>query len=506
MSQKNTSTNPDNLILGAADGQLIEQLGLMSNRHGLITGATGTGKTVTLQVLAEGFSRLGVPVFAADIKGDLSGIAATGKPHAKIDERLEKIPLPDYNQRGYPTLLWDVFGEAGHPLRTTVSELGPLLLSSLLELNETQTGVLYATFKYADDQGLLLLDLKDLRALLNYMGDNAKDLSLDYGNIARASIAAIQRRLLVLEEQGAEALLGEPAIALKDLMQRDFGGQGVISILDATRLTRESPRVYATFLLWLLSEVFEELPEVGDATTPAFVMFFDEAHLLFDRAPRSLLDKIEQVARLIRSKGVGIYFITQSPLDLPENVLGQMGLKIQHALRAYTPKDRKVIRAVAGSFRTNPDIDIEATITELGTGEALVSVLDTKGAPQPVQRTLICPPESRIGPLSAKERAQRISDSPIAGKYDAEIDRESAYELLRERAEALVAAEEEAEEEEEELKAKTAAQKSKPKNSKSRRSSGRQSAGEAFLKSTLRSVGTTLGRTLIRGLMGSFRR
>ena len=504
MSQKKNPTNTDNLILGAADGQLIEQLGLMSNRHGLITGATGTGKTVTLQVLAEGFSRLGVPVFAADIKGDLSGIATAGKPHPKIDERLAKIPLPDYNQRGYPTLLWDVFGEAGHPLRTTVSELGPLLLSSLLELNETQTGVLYATFKYADDQGLLLLDLKDLRALLNYMGDNAKDLSLDYGNIARASIAAIQRRLLVLEEQGAEALLGEPAISLKDLMQRDFGGQGVISILDATRLTRESPRVYATFLLWLLSEVFEELPEVGDATTPAFVMFFDEAHLLFDRAPRSLLDKIEQVARLIRSKGVGIYFITQSPLDLPENVLGQMGLKIQHALRAYTPKDRKVIRAVAGSFRTNPDIDIEATITELGTGEALVSVLDAKSAPQPVQRTLICPPESRIGPLTATERAQRISDSPIAGKYDAEIDRESAYELLRGRAEQLVAAEAEAEQEE--LEVKAAAAKSKSKNSKSRRSGGRQSAGEAFLKSTLRSVGTTLGRTLIRGLMGSFRR
>lgn len=492
-----TDSPTDNLVIGAADGALIEQLGAMSNRHGLITGATGTGKTVTLQILAEGFSRLGVPVFAADIKGDLSGIAAAGKPHPKIDERLAKIPLPGYSQRGYPTLLWDVFGTQGHPLRTTVSELGPLLLSSLLELNETQTGVLYATYKYADDQGLLLLDLKDLRALLNYMGDNAKDLSLDYGNIARASIAAIQRRLLVLEEQGAQSLLGEPAIALRDLMQKDFGGRGVINILDATQLTRESPRVYSTFLLWLLSEVFEELPEIGDATTPKFVMFFDEAHLLFDRAPRSLLDKIEQVARLIRSKGVGIYFITQSPLDLPENVLGQMGLKIQHALRAYTPKDRKVIRAVANSFRSNPGIDIEETITKLGTGEALVSVLDSKGAPQPVERTLIRPPESRIGPLTASERKERITQSPMAGKYDQEIDRESAYELLRARAAQLA--------EEDAQQAASVARAKPEKRSKSRRS-GRQSVTEAVVKSTLRSVGTSLGRALIRGLLGSFRR
>ena len=304
----------EDLILGAASGKLIEQLGSMSNRHGIITGATGTGKTVSLQVLAEGFSKLGVPVFAADIKGDLSGLAEAGKPHKKIDERLAKIPLPEYNQRGYPTLLWDVFGTSGHPIRATVSEIGPLLLSSLLELNDTQTGVLYAAFKLADDDGLLLLDLKDLRALLNHMGQNNKDLQLDYGNISKASIAAIQRRLLVLEEQGAEAFLGEPAIALKDLMQKDFGGNGVISILDATRLTQESPRVYATFLLWLLSEVFEELPEAGDSAKPKFVMFFDEAHLLFNRAPEPLLDKIEQVARLIRSKGVGIFFITQLSL------------------------------------------------------------------------------------------------------------------------------------------------------------------------------------------------
>lgn len=488
-----------NLILGAANGTLIEQLGSMSNRHGIITGATGTGKTVSLQVLAEAFSKAGVPVFAADIKGDLSGIAAAGKPHKKIDERLAQIPLPEYNQRGYPTLLWDVFGKQGHPIRATVSEIGPLLLSSLLELNDTQTGVLYAAFKMADDDGLLLLDLKDLRALLSFMAENNKELRLDYGNISSASVAAIQRRLLVLEEQGAEAFLGEPAITLADLMQKDFSGNGVINILDATRLTQEAPRVYATFLLWLLSEVFEELPEAGDAELPKLVLFFDEAHLLFNRAPAPLLDKIEQVARLIRSKGVGIFFITQSPLDLPENVLGQMGMKIQHALRAYTPKDRKVIRAVADSFRANPEFDTEEAITQLGTGEALVSVLDAKGAPQPVQRTLIRPPESRIGPLTKTERKEKLSASPMAGKYDETLDRESAYELLRVRADKLAAAEDQAKEDASALKA---ANRAAPR----KRSSNRQTAGEAMLKSTLRSVGTSLGRALIRGLLGSFRR
>ena len=500
MPSKQTKKQPDDksdehLILGAAEHKLIAQLGSMSNRHGLITGATGTGKTVTLQILAEGFSRMGVPVFAADVKGDLSGIAEGGAPHPKIDERLKRIPLPAYNQRGYPTLLWDIFGEQGHPIRTTVSEIGPLLLASLLELNDTQTGVLYATYKFADDQGLLLLDLKDLRALLTHMGDNAKELRLEYGNISSASVAAIQRRLLVLEEQGGSALLGEPAIKLTDLMQRDFGGQGVISLLDATRLTQQSPRVYAAFLLWLLSEVFEELPEVGDDPRPKFVLFFDEAHLLFNRAPQPLLDKIEQVARLIRSKGVGIFFITQSPLDLPESVLGQMGLKIQHALRAYTPKDRKVIRAVAESFRENPDIDTEATITELGTGEALVSVLNAKGAPQPVQRTLIRPPESRIGPLTEAERRSKLSSSPMAGRYDESIDRESAYERLRERAEKLNQAPEEQQPLEE-----------SPKRRKKSSSRGRQTVGEAVLKSTLRSMGTSLGRALIRGLLGSLKR
>ena len=491
-----TSTN---LILGAANDILVEQLGSMSNRHGIITGATGTGKTVSLQVLAESFSRLGVPVFAADIKGDLSGIAEAGKPHPKIDERLAKIPLPEYNQRGYPTLLWDVFGESGHPIRTTVSEIGPLLLSSLLELNDTQTGVLYAAFKIADDDGLLLLDLKDLRSLLNHMGQHNKELRLDYGNISSASIAAIQRRLLVLEEQGAEAFLGEPSIALTDLMQKDFSGNGVINVLDATRLTQESPRVYATFLLWLLSEVFEELPEAGDSDLPKFVMFFDEAHLLFNRAPEPLLDKIEQVARLIRSKGVGIFFITQSPLDLPENVLGQMGMKIQHALRAYTPKDRKVIRAVAESFRPNKNFNTEEVITDLGTGEALISVLNLKGAPQPVERTLIRPPESRIGPLNKSERKAKIASSPMSGKYDTLVDRESAYELLRARADQLADTQKE-----QKMRSKLA--DASPKAKSTKRRSNRQTPGEAMLKSTLRSVGSSLGRALVRGLLGSFRR
>ena len=491
-----TSTN---LILGAANDILVEQLGSMSNRHGIITGATGTGKTVSLQVLAESFSRLGVPVFAADIKGDLSGIAEAGKPHPKIDERLAKIPLPEYNQRGYPTLLWDVFGESGHPIRTTVSEIGPLLLSSLLELNDTQTGVLYAAFKIADDDGLLLLDLKDLRSLLNHMGQHNKELRLDYGNISSASIAAIQRRLLVLEEQGAEAFLGEPSIALTDLMQKDFSGNGVINVLDATRLTQESPRVYATFLLWLLSEVFEELPEAGDSDLPKFVMFFDEAHLLFNRAPEPLLDKIEQVARLIRSKGVGIFFITQSPLDLPENVLGQMGMKIQHALRAYTPKDRKVIRAVAESFRPNKNFNTEDVITDLGTGEALISELNLKGAPQPVERTMIHPPESRIGPLNKSERKAKIASSPMSGKYDTVVDRESAYELLRARADQLADTQKE-----QKMRSKLA--DASPKAKSTKRRSNRQTPGEAMLKSTLRSVGSSLGRALVRGLLGSFRR
>jgi len=482
-------------VIGGANGTLVEQLARMSNRHGLISGATGTGKTVTLQVLAESFSRLGVPVFAADIKGDLSGLANPGKPHAKINERLAKIPLKNYQQKPCPVIFWDIYGERGHPIRSTISEMGPLLLSNLLNLNDTQSGILYACFKIADDQGLLLLDLKDLRSMLTWIGDNAKTLRNEYGNLSSASIGAIQRRLMVMEEQGAEHFFGEPAVTLSDLMQVDFSGNGVISLFDATKLMVKAPGIYSTFLLWLLSELFEQLPEEGDSDKPKMVFFFDEAHLLFNQAPQVLVDKIEQVVRLVRSKGVGIYFITQSPLDIPENILGQLGLKIQHALRAFTPKDRKVIKSVAQAFPPNPDFDTESAITDLGIGEALVSVLDNKGRPQPVQRTLIRPPESFIGPLSDDERQVRIARSPLAGRYDNALDRESAYEVLRERADKLVT-----EEQQEEAKIETVSSKTK---SSSTRKSKRQTPMEAFVKSAARAIGSQVGRRVIRGLLGS---
>lgn len=490
---------PDNALLlpiGASHGELIHQLASMSNRHGLIAGATGTGKTVTLQVLAEAFSRAGVPVFAADIKGDLSGIATPGKTHPKIDERLASIPLEGYTFEGYPTMFWDVFGKTGHPIRTTLSEMGPLLLASLLDLNDTQTGVLYACFKIADDQGLLLLDLKDLRAMLHWMTENRRDLQADYGNLSSASIAAIVRDLLVLEEQGAEHFFGEPALNIHDFIKTDFSGRGVISLLDATQLTQRSPALYCTFLLWLLSELFEELPEAGDADKPKLVFFFDEAHLLFDQASKPLLQKIEQVVRLIRSKGVGIFFVTQSPQDIDEDVLGQLGMKIQHALRAFTPKDRKAIKAVAENFRENPTLDTEQTITELGIGEALVSTLDEKGMPQMVKRTLIAPPRSRIGPLSSEERDTVFDRSPMAGRYDDAIDRESAYERLIERAKIKTAEEANAQAIEDNKKADAEPKKR-----------GRQTATEAFFKSAMRSIGGTLGRSLgrriVRGILGS---
>ena len=486
-----TDTNNANLPVGGCDGTLLQQLGRMSNRHGLIAGATGTGKTVTLQVLAEGFSRMGVPVFAADIKGDLSGIATAGKPHKEIDRRLGLIPRQGYGQRGYPTAFWDVFGSSGHPVRTTISEVGPLILANLLDLNDTQTGILYAAFAISDDEGLLLLDLKDLRSLLTWMGDNAKALRNEYGNISSASIGAIQRRLLVLEQQGAEHFFGEPSLAIADLMRTDFSGNGVISLLDATRLTQESPKLYAALLLWLLSELFEELPERGDADKPVLVLFFDEAHLLFEDAPKALLDKIEQVVRLIRSKGVGVYFVTQVPTDVPDDVLGQLGLKVQHALRAFTPKDQKVIRAVAQGFRENDAFDVKDVITELATGEALVSALDEDGAPSPVQRTLILPPESRIGPLSDSERGEVRSRSPFAGKYDDSVDRESAYEMLQARSEAA---------------AQAAAREDNSAKAAPKRNSRRQGVGEALLKSAARSVGRSLGSRLVRGLLGSLLR
>ncbi len=486
------------LNIGGNNGQLVAQSGRMCNRHGLVAGATGTGKTVTLQTLAEGFSRMGTPVFAVDVKGDLAGIATAGTPHPKIDERLVKIPIPGFRQQPCPTLFWDMDGKSGHPVRTTISEMGPLLLGNLLELNDTQTGVLYAGFDLADDQGMLLLDLKDLRALLAWMGENAKSLRSEYGNISGASIGAIQRRLLVLEEQGAERFFGEPALQLADLMQSDFSGRGVVSLFDASRLIHSAPRLYAAFLLWLLAELFEQLPEAGDPPVPKLVLFFDEAHLLFSGAPKPLLDKIEQVVRLIRSKGVGVYFITQNPMDLPEAVLGQLGLKVQHALRAFTPKDQKTIRAVAASFVPNPQFRTADKVTTLGIGEALVSVLGDDGRPHPVQQTLIAPPEGRIGPLANEERRSIVQRSPMRGRYDASIDRQSAYEMLKQRAETARIEETQRLEElqSEKLERQT----------KRRQSSGgrkRQTVGEAMIKSAARSIGSSIGRQIIRGVLGS---
>jgi len=467
------------LLIGGSDGHQLTMTARMANRHGMIAGATGTGKTVTLQVLAEGFSRIGVPVFLADVKGDLSGLARPGTEHPKVRQRVKEIAISDFQFRSSPVVFWDLSGKLGHPIRTTVSEMGPLLLSSLLGLNDTQTGLLYTSFKIADDNGMLLLDFKDLRAMLTWMGENADSLKTKYGNIATTSVGAIQRHLLVLEQQGAEKFFAEPVVELSDLMGVDLSGQGVINILDVTDLIQNAPQLYATFLLWLLSELFENLPEIGDADKPKFVMFFDEAHLLFDDAPKALLDKIEQVVRLIRSKGVGVYFVSQSPLDIPLPVLGQLGLKIQHALRAFTPKDQKAVKTVAETFRPNPDLDTASVITQLGIGEALVSVLDDSGTPSPVQRVLIRPPESRIGPVTESERGEQMQRSPVKGRYDNVIDRESAYELLKERAEQKVDAE--------------------PKPQKR----SRESPVDAMIKSAARAAGSQIGRQIMRGILGS---
>lgn len=487
----------EDFLIGGAGGQGVYQLGSMGNRHGLVTGATGTGKTVTLQVLAESYARMGVPVFAADIKGDLSGVATAGAPHPKIDERLAVMPAEGFSFQGCPVVFWDVFGQSGHPLRSTISEMGPLLLSSLLGVNETQSGILYACFRIADEQGLLLLDLKDLRAMLQFMADNAAELRGTYGNISAASVGALQRQLLVLEEQGGDIFFGEPAVNLADLMHVDFSGNGVISILDASSLMSRSPKIYATFLLWLLAELFEQLPEVGNPDKPVMVFFFDEAHLLFDSAPKALVDKIEQVVRLIRSKGVGIYFITQSPADVPEQILGQLGLKIQHALRAYTPKEQKAVRSVAESFRANPAFDTGEAIISLGTGEALVSTLDEKGRPRMVERILIRPPSSRIGPLTEQERGTIMARSPLKGRYDAAMDRESAFELLQVRARQSMVQAEEA------RQAKTKAKDEQKDGGWFSGSGRRQGVGEALVKSAVRTIGTQLGREILRGVMGS---
>jgi uncharacterized protein len=415
----------------------------LANRHGLVTGATGTGKTVTLQALAEGFSDAGVPVFASDIKGDLSGIAAMGEPKDFLVKRAEEIGLTPYANDKFPVVFWDLFGEQGHPIRATVSEMGPLLLSRLMNLNDTQEGVLNIVFRVADEQGLLLLDLKDLQALLGHVAENAAELTTKYGNVAKATVGAVQRQLLVLEQQGGAKFFGEPALELGDLMRTTRDGRGVINLLAADKLMA-SPRLYATFLLWLLSELFEELPEVGDPEKPKLVFFFDEAHLLFDEAPKILVEKVEQVVRLIRSKGVGVYFVTQNPLDVPETVAGQLGNRVQHALRAYTPREQKAVRAAAETFRPNPDLKTAQVIMELGVGEALVSTLEGKGVPSIVQRTLIRPPSAKIGPVASDQRKTLIHASPVAGKYDAALDRESAYEMLVKRAQETQAVEAEA--------------------------------------------------------------
>ena len=480
------------LLIAKKGSAALHLLPALANRHGLITGATGTGKTVTLQSMAEQFSRIGVPVFMADVKGDLSGMAKPGGGNAKVLDRLKDLKLePEF--AASPVAFWDVFGEAGHPVRATVSDMGPLLLARLLGLNDTQEGVLNLVFKIADDAGLLLLDTKDLRAMLQHVGENAAQFTTAYGNVSAASVGAIQRGLLALENQGADRFFGEPMLNIADLMQVD-GGRGVVNILAADKLM-SSPRLYATFLLWMLAELFEQLPEVGDADKPKLVFFFDEAHLLFDDAPKALLEKIEQVVRLIRSKGVGVYFVTQNPLDIPESVLGQLGNRVQHALRAFTPKDQKAVKAAAETMRPNPKLKLAAAITELGVGEALVSLLDEKGRPGVTERALIVPPGSQLGPITAQERSERIRASGLGTAYDKPVDRESAYEKLKARAEQSV---EPAKEKESSIASDILFGRTGPRG-------GRQSQGilEAMTRSAARTVGSSVARELIRGVLGS---
>ncbi len=472
----------------------------MANRHGLIAGATGTGKTVTLQVLAEQFSAIGVPVFMADVKGDLTGISQPGKPHPKIDERRQLLGL-EFAPAGCPTTIWDVFGEQGHPVRATVSEMGPLLLSRIFNLNDTQEGVLSLVFKIADDNGLLLLDLKDLRAALSYVGENASQFTTDYGNVSPASVGAIQRGLLALEQQGGDKFFGEPALALDDLMQTD-NGKGVINILAADKLL-SSPRLYSTFLLWMLSELFENLPEVGDREKPKLVFFFDEAHLLFNESPKELLEKIEQVVRLVRSKGIGVYFVTQNPLDIPDTVLGQLGNRVQHALRAYTPRDQKAVKAAAQTFRENPAISVETVITELGVGEALISFLDEKGRPTIVERAYVCPPQSQIGPITPEQRATLLQTSLVAGTYEKVVDRESAFEKLRGRQGDANSASAGDGGGLGGIFSKIGLPGMSGGGGGSGSRSGREGVVEAAVKSAARAMASEAGRRIIRGVLGS---
>lgn len=484
------------------------------NRHGLVTGATGTGKTVTLQILAEGFSNQGVPVFCADVKGDLSGIAAMGEFKDFLVKRAEQVKLDPFEYQEFPVIFWDLFGTKGHPIRATVSEMGPLLLSRIMNLSEAQEGVMNIAFRIADEEGLLLLDLKDLQSLLLDLAERSEEISARYGNVNRQSVGSIQRALLVLETQGGANFFGEPALDLKDIMRTTPDGRGAISVLAADKLML-SPRLYATFLLWMMSELFEQMPEVGDVEKPKLVFFFDEAHLLFNDAPPVLVQRIEQVVRLIRSKGVGIYFVTQSPLDVPDTILAQLGNRFQHALRVFTPREEKAVKTAADTFRPNPDFSCYEAITKLGTGEALVSTLEAKGIPSMVQRTLIRPPASRLGPLTDSERATVINTSPVAGQYDKTIDRESAHEMLKQRgAENAKAAERlKAEEIEAKQRAefeKQAAREERETSRSSARPSGRQTVAEAAMKSVVRSVTSSVGRqvgaAIVRGILGSFLR
>jgi DNA helicase HerA-like ATPase len=495
----------DPLIIAKTADHEIGLLPALANRHGCITGATGTGKTITLQVLAERFCAIGVPVFLADVKGDLTGISRAGVNSDRMAKRLQMLGIDAPAWEGCPVTLWDVWGEQGHPVRATVSDMGPLLLARLLNLNETQEGVLALTFKIADDHGLLLLDLKDLRALLQHVGDNAAQFRTQYGNISAASVGAIQRGLLQIEEQGGDRFFGEPMLDVADLIQTDARGRGVVNILAADRLMN-NPRLYASFLLWMLAELFDRLPEVGDRDKPKLVFFFDEAHLLFSEAPPALLQKVEQVVKLIRSKGVGVYFVTQNPLDIPDKVLGQLGNRVQHALRAFTPRDQKAVKAVAQTMRPNPALDIERAILELGVGEALISLLDAKGTPSVTERAWVLPPASQIGPIEPDERRRLVAGSIVAGVYDKAVDRESAFEILRQRAESAPAG------------APAGTGTPAPASAGGGRFGGlgdilfgstgprggrRDGVVDTMAKSAARSVGTAIAREITRGMLGS---
>jgi DNA double-strand break repair helicase HerA and related ATPase len=493
----------EQILIGKGD-QLVYLLPKYGNRHGLVAGATGTGKTVSLMVLAEAFSRLGVPVFMADVKGDVSGLALPGTPNEKIKERVAQIGMSGYTQEASPVVFWDLYGKAGHPVRATVSEVGPSLLGRIFELNDTQSGVLDIAFKMADDQGLLLLDLDDLRALLSFVADNRKEISTHYGLISAQSVSAIQRALLTLERDGGDSLFGEPALDLADLLRTDLSGRGIVNILAADQLILK-PRLYSSFLLWLLSELFENLPEVGDLDKPKLVFFFDEAHLLFDDTPPALRQRVEQVVRLIRSKGVGVYFCSQFPDDVPDEILGQLGNRVQHALRAYTPRDQKAVRTAAQTFVPNPKLDVAEVIGQLGVGEALVSTLQDKGVPMPVERTLICPPRCRTGAVTADERGSVRARSAVGGKYDTRVNRESAYEILNKRTVSAKGTPAQPPEATTPAKPSAAPQPAEPSGQLGELLWGtkkRQGMVETMAKQAARTVGSQLGRQILRGVLG----